>query len=88
MAQDGRRDPRQPGCILRANLRLRTLEQELHRTNKALRELAIENTLLQGKIRRRLTGPIRGTRLPAEVKRFIVRAVTEAKNSGMPLETS
>ena len=25
------------------------LEQELHRTNKALRELAIENTLLRGK---------------------------------------
>lgn len=35
-----------------------------------------------------MTGPIRGTRLPAEVKRFIVRAVTDAKNSGMPLETS
>ncbi len=25
------------------------MEQELHRTNKALRELAIENTLLRGK---------------------------------------
>jgi putative transposase len=33
-----------------------------------------------------LTGPIRGARLPAEVKRFIVGAVTEAKTKGMPIE--
>jgi putative transposase len=32
-----------------------------------------------------LTGPIRATRLPAEVKRFIVGAVTEAKKAGMPI---
>ena len=35
-----------------------------------------------------MTGPIRGTRLPAEVKRFIVRAVTDAKTSGMPIAQS
>jgi len=35
-----------------------------------------------------LTGPIRGTRLPAEVKRFIVRAVTDAKANGMPIAKS
>jgi putative transposase len=35
-----------------------------------------------------LTGPIRGTRLPAEVKRFIVCAVTDAKASGMPIAKS
>jgi putative transposase len=32
-----------------------------------------------------LTGPIRGARLPAEVKRWIVGAVTEAKSKGMPI---
>lgn len=32
-----------------------------------------------------MTGPIRGTRLPAEVKRWIVGAVTEAKVKGMPI---
>jgi putative transposase len=32
-----------------------------------------------------LTGPIRGKRLPAEVKRWIVGAVTEAKTKGMPI---
>lgn len=35
-----------------------------------------------------MTGPIRGTRLPAEVKRFIVGAVTDAKSNGMPLVRS
>ena len=35
-----------------------------------------------------MTGPIRGTRLPAEVKRFIVRAVTDAKTNGMPIARS
>jgi len=35
-----------------------------------------------------LTGPIRGTRLPAEVKRFIVGAVTDAKAKGMPIARS
>jgi transposase InsO family protein len=35
-----------------------------------------------------LTGPIRGKRLPAEVKRFIVRAVTDAKTNGMPIAKS
>jgi transposase InsO family protein len=35
-----------------------------------------------------LTGPIRGTRLAAEVKRFIVRAVTDAKANGMPIARS
>ncbi|CAN5784118.1 hypothetical protein BH18ACT15_BH18ACT15_06610 [soil metagenome] len=35
-----------------------------------------------------MTGPIRGTRLPAEVKRFVVRAVTEAKANGMPVGKS
>jgi len=35
-----------------------------------------------------LTGPIRGTRLSAEVKRFIVRAVTDAKSNGMPIARS
>ncbi len=33
-------------------------------------------------------GPICGTRLPAEVKRFIVRAVTDAKAQGMSLARS
>jgi putative transposase len=32
-----------------------------------------------------LTGPIRGKRLPAEVKRWIVGAVTDAKTKGMPI---
>jgi putative transposase len=32
-----------------------------------------------------LTGPIRGTRLSAEVKRWIVGAITEAKKAGMPI---
>lgn len=32
-----------------------------------------------------MTGPIRGTRLPAEVKCWIVAAVTEAKAKGMPI---
>jgi putative transposase len=32
-----------------------------------------------------LTGPIRGTRLPAEVKRWIVGVVAEAKAAGMPI---
>ena len=35
-----------------------------------------------------MTGPIRGTRLPAEVKRFIVRAVIDAKTNGMPIVKS
>ena len=35
-----------------------------------------------------MTGPIRGARLSAEVKRFIVRAVTEAKAKGMPIAKS
>ncbi|MGH8566386.1 MAG: IS3 family transposase [Gammaproteobacteria bacterium] len=35
-----------------------------------------------------MTGPIRGTRLPAEVKRFIVRAVRDAKAAGMPIARS
>ncbi len=35
-----------------------------------------------------MTGPIRGARLPAEVKRFIVRAVTDAKNNGMSIACS
>jgi putative transposase len=35
-----------------------------------------------------LTGPIRGTRLSAEVKRFIVRAVANAKANGMPIAKS
>jgi putative transposase len=35
-----------------------------------------------------LSGPIRGARLSAEVKRFIVRAVTDAKANGMPLARS
>ena len=35
-----------------------------------------------------MTGPIRGNRLPAEVKRFIVRAVTDAKANGMPIAKS
>jgi transposase InsO family protein len=35
-----------------------------------------------------LTGPIRGARLPAEVKRFLVRAVTDAKVNGMPIAKS
>ena len=35
-----------------------------------------------------MTGPIRGTRLPAEVKRFIVGAVIDAKASGMPIVKS
>ncbi|CAN5580264.1 hypothetical protein BH20ACT23_BH20ACT23_23810 [soil metagenome] len=60
------------------------LETELHRTNKALRELAIENTRYEEN-RRRLTGPIRGMRLSAEVKRFIVRAVTDAKSNGISI---
>jgi hypothetical protein len=56
----------------------RRLEAEPARTDKALRELAIENTLL-GKSKRCLIGPIRGARLPADIKRFIVGAITEAK---------
>ena len=35
-----------------------------------------------------MTGPIRGTRLSAEVKRFIVRAVTDAKSNGRPIARS
>jgi len=35
-----------------------------------------------------LTGPLGGTRLPAEVKRFIVRAVTDAKAHSMPIAKS
>ncbi len=35
-----------------------------------------------------MTGPIRGTRLSAEVKRFIVGAVTDAKAKGMPISRS
>lgn len=35
-----------------------------------------------------MTGPIRGTRLSAEVKRFIVRAVSDAKANGMPIAKS
>ncbi len=35
-----------------------------------------------------MTGPICGTRLHAEVKRFIVRAVTDAKVNGMPIARS
>lgn len=35
-----------------------------------------------------MIGPIRGTRLRAEVKRFIVRAVTDAKANGMPIARS
>ena len=35
-----------------------------------------------------MTGPIRGARLSAEVKRFIVRAVTDAKSNGMPIAKS
>ena len=35
-----------------------------------------------------MTGPIRGARLSAEVKRFIVRAVTDAKSNGMPIARS
>ncbi|MGH2701897.1 MAG: hypothetical protein ACRDJ2_09000, partial [Actinomycetota bacterium] len=38
-----------------------------------------------GKNRRRLTGPIRGARLTAEVKGWIVGAITEAKKAGMPV---
>lgn len=32
-----------------------------------------------------MTGPIRGTRLPAEVKRFIVGAISDAKAAGMSI---
>lgn len=35
-----------------------------------------------------MTGPIRGTRLPVEGKRFIVRAVVDAKVNGMPIGKS
>lgn len=35
-----------------------------------------------------MTGPIRGERLSAEVKRFIVRAVADAKANGMPIVRS
>ena len=35
-----------------------------------------------------MIGPIRGTRLPAEIKRFIVGAVTEAKQEGMTVARS
>lgn len=35
-----------------------------------------------------MTGAIHGTRLPEEVKRFIVRAVTDAKANGMPITRS
>lgn len=35
-----------------------------------------------------MTGPIRGTRLSAEVKRFIVRAVSDATANGMPIAKS
>ncbi|MDQ3751798.1 MAG: DDE-type integrase/transposase/recombinase [Actinomycetota bacterium] len=35
-----------------------------------------------------MTGPIRGSRLPTEIKRFIVGAVTDAKANGMPLAKS
>jgi hypothetical protein len=33
-----------------------------------------------------LIGPIRGTRLPAEVKLQIVRAIDQAKAAGFPIE--
>ncbi len=35
-----------------------------------------------------MTGPIRGSRLPVEVKRFVVRAVADAKSKGMPIAKS
>ncbi|MCA1680732.1 MAG: IS3 family transposase [Actinobacteria bacterium] len=35
-----------------------------------------------------MTGPIRGSRLSAEVKRFIVGAVTDARSAGMPIAKS
>ena len=61
------------------------LQTELERTGKALKELAIENTLLRGS-EWGLIGPIRGRRLPAEIKLQIVRATDAAKAAGMSLQ--
>ncbi|MCA1700820.1 MAG: IS3 family transposase [Actinobacteria bacterium] len=66
--------PRRRGARGRAPTRQQGLSRGCHREHPAA-----------GKNRRRLTGPIRGTRLPAEVKRWIVGAVTDAKKEGMPI---
>ncbi len=61
------------------------LEREVEHTSKALKEPR-SRTRAAGKSRWGLIGPIRGTRLAAEVKLQIVRAIHEAKAVGFPID--